>query len=188
MRISALASSTVNRRLNLEANYDLSAPVTREKPRHLTAVARRVLRSAGEGTGISDKEATVSFMSSAKWRRLIPAGAVATVLALSYLAPLPSEASNGQGGFGYNCGVKGYGYHDHGKPCPNRPFPGEGQGVENSTAGDEGPATTSSQGVVNSTAGDEGPATTSSQDTENATPSQGTSHGHGHGKSKGHGN
>jgi hypothetical protein len=27
-------------------------------------------------------------------------------------------------GYGNNCGVKGYGYHDHGKPCPNRPFPG----------------------------------------------------------------
>ncbi len=158
----------------MKANIDLSARATREKPRHLTVAARRVLGSVGEGTGISDKEATVSFMSSAKWRRLIPAGAVATVLALSYLAPLPSEASNGQGGFGYNCGVKGYGYHDHGKPCPNRPFPGKGEGLEKF-------------GIAVSTAGVEGTDTTSSQDTENATPSQGTSHGHGQGNSRGKG-
>ncbi len=158
----------------MKANYDLSARVTREKPRHLTVAARRVLGSGGEGTGISDKEATVSFMISAKWRRLIPAGAVATVLALSYLAPLPSEASNGQGGFGYNCGVKGYGYHDHGKPCPNRPFPGQGVGLEKF-------------GIAVSTGGVEGTDTTSSLDNENATASQGTSHGHGQGNSRGHG-
>jgi hypothetical protein len=126
----------------------------------------------------------VSFMSSAKWRRLIPAGAVATVLALSYLAPLPSEASNGQGGFGYNCGVKGYGYHDHGKPCPNRPFPGKGEGLEKdgiavSTAGDEGTATTSSQDTENKD--------TENEDTQNATLSHGASHGHGPGNSRGHG-
>jgi len=143
-----------------------------------------VLGSLGEGTGISDKEATVSFMSSAKWRRLIPAGAVATVLALSYLAPLPSEASNGQGGFGYNCGVKGYGYHDHGKPCPNRPFPGQGEGLEKdgiavSTADDEGTVTTSSQDTENED--------TQNEDTQNSTLSHGTSHGHGQGNSKGHG-
>lgn len=136
----------------------------------MTAAARRVLRSVGEGTGISDEEATVSFMSSAKWRRLIPAGAVATVLALSYLAPLPSEAANGHGGFGYNCGVKGYGYHDHGKPCPNRPFPGKGEGLEKF-------------GIAVTAAGDESTGTTSSQNTQNATPS----HGHGQGNSRGKG-
>jgi hypothetical protein len=156
----------VNRKLDLKANYDLSARVTREKPRHLTVAAKRVLGSVGEGTGISDKEATVSFMSSAKWRRLIPAGAVATVLALSYLAPLPSEASNGQGGVGYNCGVKGYGYHANGKPCPNRPFPGKGEGLEKF-------------GIAVSTAD-----TTSAPDTENATTTQGASHGHGQGNSR----
>jgi hypothetical protein len=135
----------------------------------------------GEGTGISDEEATVSFMSSAKWRRLIPAGAVATVLAVSYLAPLPSQASNGQGGFGYNCGVKGYGYHANGKPCPNRPFPGKGEGLEKF-------------GIAASTGGDEGTVTTSSQNTEDATSSQGNgnassgkSHGHGQGNSQGKG-
>jgi hypothetical protein len=32
-------------------------------------------------------------------------------------------------GTGYKCGVKGIGYHDHGKLCPNRPFPGKGVGL-----------------------------------------------------------
>ena len=59
-------------------------------------------------------------------RKLFPASIVAVVLAFSYIAPLPSAASNGVGGYGNNCGVKGTGYHDHGKVCPNRPFPGRG--------------------------------------------------------------
>jgi hypothetical protein len=63
-------------------------------------------------------------------RRLIPAAAVAGVLAFSYLAPAPSLAGVGLAssvaGYGNNCGVKGYGTHDHGKECPNRPFPGKG--------------------------------------------------------------
>jgi hypothetical protein len=64
-------------------------------------------------------------------RRVVPAAAVAGVLAFSYLAPIPSLASVGDLGFGYanNCGVKGDGIHDHGKPCPNRPFPGQGPGI-----------------------------------------------------------
>jgi hypothetical protein len=97
------------------------------------------------------------------------------------LAPLPSEASNGQGGIGYNCGVKGYGYHDHGKPCPNRPFPGKGEGL-------------AKFGIAVSTGGDEGTVTTSLQNTEDATPSQGNgdtssgnSHAHGQGNSRGRG-
>ena len=63
--------------------------------------------------------------------RLIPAGVVAGVLALSYSVQPPALASSGDVGYGYanNCGVKGDGFHDHGKPCPNRPFPGHGKGV-----------------------------------------------------------
>src|SRR5213083_2921441 len=57
-------------------------------------------------------------------RRLIPALAVGSVLAFSLFAASPSLASSTN-----NCGVKGYGYHDHGKVCPNRPFPGHGTGV-----------------------------------------------------------
>jgi hypothetical protein len=66
----------------------------------------------------------MNLISAAAFRRVIPAGAVFAVLAFSYLSPLPTAASNLN-----NCGVKGYGYHDHGKPCPNRPFPGKGRGV-----------------------------------------------------------
>src|SRR6266851_2689843 len=58
------------------------------------------------------------------FKRLLPAAAVAAVLAASFMAVPPSLASSTN-----NCGVKGYGYHDHGKVCPNRPFPGHGIGV-----------------------------------------------------------
>jgi hypothetical protein len=70
----------------------------------------------------------VTVITAANLRRLIPVGAVAAVLAFSSFASVPSFASNG--GTGYNCGVKGIGYHDHGKVCPNRPFPGMGEGLE----------------------------------------------------------
>ena len=64
-------------------------------------------------------------------RRLIPAAVVSGVLLASYLSPIPSLASSSDTGYGYanNCGVKGDGFHDHGKPCPNRPFPGKGNGI-----------------------------------------------------------
>src|SRR5207302_4887427 len=64
-------------------------------------------------------------------RRLIPAFVVGGVLLASFLAQVPSLASNNDVGYGYrnNCGVKGDGMHDHGKVCPNRPFPGDGFGV-----------------------------------------------------------
>src|SRR5260370_24853282 len=84
-----------------------------------------VLGSSCEGEGMSVREAPVISITGAKLRRLIPAGAVAAVVAFSYMAPLPSAASSTN-----NCGVKGYGYHDHGKGCPNRPFPGKGEGLE----------------------------------------------------------
>jgi len=65
-------------------------------------------------------------------RRLIPTVAVGGVLTVSFLASAPSLASSSNDvGYGYanNCGVKGDGLHDHGKVCPNRPFPGHGNGV-----------------------------------------------------------
>jgi len=58
------------------------------------------------------------------FRKLIPALGVTGVIVLAALAPIPSLASSTN-----NCGVKGYGYHDHGKVCPNRPFPGKGVGL-----------------------------------------------------------
>ena len=69
----------------------------------------------------------MNFITATNLRRLIPASAVAAVLAFSWLSPQASFASSG--GTGYNCGVKGIGYHDHGKVCPNRPFPGQGNGL-----------------------------------------------------------
>src|SRR5437867_10385391 len=74
----------------------------------------------------------MNFVKAAKLRRVIPAGAVIAILALAYLAPLPADASKVN-----NCGVKGgyayagyaFAFHDHGKPCPNRPFPGRGAGA-----------------------------------------------------------
>ena len=69
----------------------------------------------------------MNVITAANLRRFIPAGAVAAVLAFSWFGTQPSLASNG--GTGYNCGVKGIGYHDHGKVCPNRPFPGHGVGL-----------------------------------------------------------
>jgi hypothetical protein len=59
-------------------------------------------------------------------RKLIPAVGIGGILLFSALTPLPSLASNGVSGYGNNCGINGTGYHDHGKPCPNRPFPGQG--------------------------------------------------------------
>jgi hypothetical protein len=58
------------------------------------------------------------------FKRLIPVIAVTGTVILAALAPSGSFASSTN-----NCGVKGYGYHDHGKPCPNRPFPGHGKGL-----------------------------------------------------------
>ena len=59
-------------------------------------------------------------------RRLIPALAIAGVLGFSALVPVSTVASNGANGYINNCGIHGSGYHDHGKVCPNRPFPGQG--------------------------------------------------------------
>ena len=119
-------------------------------------------------------------------RKLIPAAAVAAVLAASFLAQ-PSLASSTN-----NCGVKGYGYHDHGKPCPNRPFPGHGKGVIRIAAkfGTILEVNTNPDNDENEAAN---PDTSTSSDQETAssdsTESGGTtshSHGHGHTKSHGH--
>ncbi len=104
----------------------------------------------------------MNLFTGANIRRLIPAGAVAAVLALSYLSPLPSFASNG--GFGYNCGVKGYGYHDHGKPCPNRPKTLVGHGKQASVISATS-SSTDNDSTLSATNGDTG--------------SSGKSHGHG---------
>ena len=131
-------------------------------------------------------------LDSATVRRLIPAGAVIGVLAVSYVAQAPSLASNNDVGYGYanNCGVKGDGFHDHGKPCPNRPFPGHGNGVQEilgtTTSGSTSTSSKSkenSHSQVNVTSSATS-GTGASDDGDNSTNS-GKSHGHRH--SKGHG-
>src|SRR5438874_8896499 len=73
----------------------------------------------------------MNIVNGENLRRLIPAFVVGGVVAFSLLAQVPTLASNNDLGYGYrnNCGVKGDGFHDHGKVCPNRPFPGHGTGV-----------------------------------------------------------
>ena len=128
----------------------------------------------------------MKLISSARLRRLIPAGAVAAVLAFSYLAPLPSAASS-VGGFGYNCGVKGFGYHDHGKPCPNRPFPGKGKGLTKllpagaSTALGNGSVKSHRNGNPSSLGAQD---STTSSDEDVASVGKGHAWGRGHGRGK----
>src|SRR5438445_12967646 len=95
------------------------------------------------------------------------------------MAPLPSAASSTN-----NCGVKGYGYHDHGKVCPNRPFPGKGEGLEKFLGG------AGTTGGSNAKSETEGIATTTTDNDTVATGggvrlSLGKSHGHGKGDGKG---
>jgi hypothetical protein len=116
-------------------------------------------------------------------RRALPAAAVVGVLALSYMAQAPTLASSTN-----NCGVKGYGYHDHGKVCPNRPFPGHGKGIsvalQNGATG-SAKATETSTGAPTDETADSAGITTSDQDSLVTTS---RTHGHGHGKAKGHSN
>ena len=136
----------------------------------------------------------MNLINTANLRRIIPGIVVAGVLAFSALAQVPTLASNG--GSGYNCGVKGNGYHDHGKVCPNRPFPGRGEGVTEAVEGtqsEDNGTTTKVSGQVSpgsikhKTA--VGPAVTESDtSTSDGTAHQsGHAHGSGHGHSNGHG-
>jgi hypothetical protein len=127
-------------------------------------------------------------------RVLIPACAVATVIAVSFQGPLALTASSAGYG-GYNCGVKGNGYHDHGKLCPNRPFPGKGKGiaiaVANGNTSPGGTANTTAEGN-NATTGADNDDTTTTGDgvallTGAAPSSTGKSHGHGKGHGRGNG-
>lgn len=123
----------------------------------------------------------MSIFTATSLRRLIPASGVAAVLALSFLAPVPSQASNLN-----NCGVKGYGYHDHGKVCPNRPFPGQGNGLTKF-----GITPTEPSGSNATTTGATTEITTSTDTSTSAgdTKASGKNHGHanGRGHNKGHG-
>lgn len=127
--------------------------------------------------------------NAAALRRLIPAFAVTTFLALAALAPSQSLGATNVAGYGYanNCGVKGYGTHDHGKLCPNRPFPGKGKGLTKATEPSGGGSTSTE--TSNTSTPDVDVETTS---VPSSTDSSGTSSGdedtqssvnvHGHGK------
>jgi len=134
----------------------------------------------------------VSFINGARVRKLLPASAVAAVLAIAYISPLPADASKVN-----NCGVKGgyayggyaYAFHDHGKPCPNRPFPGKGEGIEkfigtNDTTTSTVSGETKSSSSGNPTTEDEGNLTTD-VDSNTSSPGKGHGHGKGHGRGKG---
>jgi len=135
----------------------------------------------------------MTFVSRATLGRLIPAGAVAAVLAVSYFAQTPTLAANNQVGYGYanNCGVKGDGFHDHGKTCPNRPFPGQGQGLTIAISNGTGSSATGTT-EANST-GTSGATTTSASTsgsgnastTAGSTTSQSLGNGHGKGLARG---
>ena len=120
----------------------------------------------------------MSVLSGATLRRVIPAGAVTAVLVVSYFAPATSLAAEVDVGYGYrnNCGVKGDGFHDHGKPCPNRPFPGHGVGVLRILAS-EG---VTPAGGTSAPSGSGG--TTSGGTTSGGTTSAGHGHANGHHK------
>jgi len=108
------------------------------------------------------------------------------------MSPLPADASKVN-----NCGVKGgyaiggygYAFHDHGKPCPNRPFPGKGEGIEKFIGTSE---TTTSEVTGESKSPSKGNLTTEAEgnttiDVDSNTSSAGNGHGHskGHGRGKG---
>jgi len=107
------------------------------------------------------------------------------------LSPLPSDAISalaGYGNNGNNCGVKGYGYHDHGKVCPNRPFPGKGEGLEKFLGG------AAPTGGSNAKTETEGIAVTTTDTDTVATGGgvtlslgKGHSRGNAHGHGRGHG-
>ena len=133
----------------------------------------------------------MSFINGARVRKLLPASAVAAVLAIAYMSPLPADASKVN-----NCGVKGgyaiggygYAFHDHGKPCPNRPFPGKGEGLEKFLGG---AATTGASSGATTTEDNDSSTT---EDNDSSTPSGnlttssvGKAHGHGKGNTHGKG-
>jgi hypothetical protein len=123
----------------------------------------------------------VNAITATNLRGLIPASVIAIVLALSYLAPLPSFASSG--GVGYNCGVKGIGYKVNGKACPNRPFPGHGKGITKFT-GTSPVKSVGAETVSTDTSTSDSTSTTSQSGVD--TTAQGKGHGKGHGRGKGH--
>jgi hypothetical protein len=112
-------------------------------------------------------------------------------MGFSYLAQVPSAASVRDVGYGYgnNCGVKGSGYHDHGKVCPNRPFPGKG--VDKSAVSDNTVSKVSSEATAAATTANtssDNTTTAVTEDSQSAVKSRGQGKGKGHGKGHGKSN
>ena len=132
----------------------------------------------------------MKFVTGATLRRIWPALAVTTLLGISLIAPsapLGAIASVGYGNNGNNCGVKGYGYHDHGKPCPNRPFPGKGKGVTAILSGTSPSSKTTTHNATEASEGaDDATALSVSGTSGSDELTQSTSKGN-HGKGHGHG-
>ncbi len=139
----------------------------------------------------------MNIITATKLRRLIPASAVAAMLALAYMAPIPVDASKVN-----NCGVKGgyayggyaFAFHDHGKPCPNRPFPGQGKGLAKFGISSTAPTTNDiTVTVTNDTTISVADTTISvaTKKSEDTGDASGKSHehgnGHGHGSNHGRG-
>src|SRR6266581_2765470 len=173
----------------------------RENPK-LLDIAYASWLGSGERKGLRRSPETwskpMNVVNGATLRRLIPAFVVGGVFAFSFLAQVPSLASNNDAGYGYgyanNCGVKGDGFHDHGKVCPNRPFPGHGTGVlrilgislaqSQSTGNGVGHANGKARSDVSVTAA----VSNASSGSEDADDSTGLINGHGHSHSNnGHG-
>jgi hypothetical protein len=135
----------------------------------------------------------MNLVSGLTLRAVIPPIAVASVLALAFLAPTPALGSSGAKAVGYanNCGVKGNGYHDHGKPCPNRPFPGKGKGVSEILNGTSPSSQSTTENTAETSEGDDDATTLSVNSTSGSDElTQSTSkanHGKGHGHGKGGG-
>jgi hypothetical protein len=129
---------------------------------------------------------------AATLRTLIPGAAVAGVLALSFWASGTASILGANLGYGYgyanNCGVKGDGFHDHGKVCPNRPFPGHGKGlataIQNGNTGSGTTSNTSAQTTISTHGGTQtgaGASITVSSSTETSV-SGSTPSNHGRGR------
>lgn len=120
--------------------------------------------------------------------RLLPVVAVGAVLVVSYVAHPSVVGATNDVGYGYanNCGIKGDGFHDHGKACPNRPFPGQGNGLTKAVqSGETGTSDSNNQSASVSTDTD---VTTTSTSTSTDQSTQTSGKTHGNSKSHGHGN
>jgi hypothetical protein len=124
--------------------------------------------------------------NTAVYARLLPVLAVAGVLALSYIAQPTVLGASSSVGYGNNCGVKGSGYHDHGKLCPNRPFPGHGKGLAIAITKPGGTGGAPETRGGSTTTDNDVTVTTENESTVSTTTLTGKAHGkaHSHGRGR----